>query len=176
MISLVLVLFFGLTGITLNHPDWTFGDQTERTTATGTLPAGYDDSGTVDFLAITEFVRSTYDVSAPVSDYSADSSQGSIGFAGPGYAASVVFDVQTGAYTVSIEQQGFVAVMNDMHKGRNTGSAWKWVIDVAAGFLVFVAVTGLGIQLFMRKRRTRALLIAGGGLLITIVMIAIALN
>ncbi|MEO6123457.1 MAG: PepSY-associated TM helix domain-containing protein [Ilumatobacteraceae bacterium] len=28
MISLLVVLFFGITGITLNHPDWTFGDST----------------------------------------------------------------------------------------------------------------------------------------------------
>ena len=40
MISLLVVLFFGLTGITLNHPDWTFGGSATKDTHTGTLPAG----------------------------------------------------------------------------------------------------------------------------------------
>ena len=30
MISLLIVLFFGLTGITLNHPKWTFGQVTNE--------------------------------------------------------------------------------------------------------------------------------------------------
>lgn len=35
MIALFIVLFFGVTGITLNHPDWTFGDATSRTANIG---------------------------------------------------------------------------------------------------------------------------------------------
>jgi len=61
--------------------------------------------GNVDFLAVTEFVRAKYGISAPVSDYGADAAQGHVSFAGPGYAAAVVFDVATSTYTVDIEQQ-----------------------------------------------------------------------
>ncbi len=173
MISLLIVLFFGATGITLNHPDWTFGLKAKHTTATGTLPAGYERNGTADLLVVTEFVRSTYGISAPVSEHQADASQGSVSFAGPGYAASVTFDVPTGAYTVTVDQQGLVGVLNDLHKGRNSGSSWKWVIDVAGGLLVVVALTGLGIQLFMRKNRRLALGIALGGVALTVVLIAV---
>lgn len=160
MISLLVVLFFGITGITLNHPSWTFGDEATRTTATGTLPDGAIADGTVDFLAIAEYVRSTYDVSAPVGDYSVNATTGSIGFKGPGYAADLVFDVTTSEYSITIEEQGFVAVMNDLHKGRDTSTLWKWVIDVAAVFLVAVAITGLAIQLLTRKRRRAAVVVA----------------
>ena len=61
--------------------------------------------------------------------------------------------------------------MNDLHKGRDTSAAWKWVIDVSAGFLVVISLTGIGMQLFLRKRRTRALLFAAGGLIATVVFI-----
>ena len=176
MISFLVVLFFGITGITLNHPNWTLGTKADVSTNTGTLPAGFDKNGNVDFLAVSEFIRSTYGVSAAVSEYNADTAQGSIAFNGPGYAASAVFDVHTGAYTLTITQQGFVAVMNDLHKGRDASSSWKWVIDVSGGFLVFVAITGLGIQIFMRKRRVRSLLYAAGGAVLLIVLIYATLN
>ena len=176
MISFLVVLFFGITGITLNHPNWTLGTKPDVSTNTGTLPAGFDKNGNVDFLAVSEFIRTKYGVSAAVSEYNADTVQGSIGFNGPGYAASVVFDVHTGAYTLTITQQGFVAVMNDLHKGRDATSSWKWVIDVSGGFLVFVAITGLGIQIFMRKRRVRSLLYAAGGAVLLIVLIYTTLN
>ncbi len=169
MISLLVVLFFGITGLTLNHPTWTFGDDPVHTTHSGTLPDGSVAPGAVDFLAITEFVRNTYDVSAPVGDYSADENSGTIGFKGPGYAADVRFDVATGEYTLTVDELGFVAVMNDLHKGRDTNTAWAWVIDVSAIFLVVVAMTGLAIQLLTRKRRRRALLVAGACTVVSIV-------
>ena len=81
----------------------------------------------------------------------------------------------TGAYEFSELRLGFVAIINDLHKGRDAPGSWKWVIDVSAGLLVLVSITGLGIQLFQRKRRTRALVFAALGLVLTIVVVWVAL-
>ncbi len=175
MISLIVVLFFGITGLTLNHPSWTLGDATDRATYTGTLPTGFQVNGTVDFLTVSEFVRSKYSVSGEVSGHDLAGNEGSISYRAPGYAADLFFEVDSAAYQLVVEQQGFVGVMNDLHKGRDAPGSWKWVIDISAGLLVLVAVTGLGIQVFQRKRRTRALLFAAGGLVLTIVLLFFAL-
>src|SRR4051794_9666627 len=59
MTSLLIVLFFALTGITLNHPTW-FGAGTPQTqTASGTLPGSSLPGGTADPLTISEYLRST---------------------------------------------------------------------------------------------------------------------
>jgi uncharacterized protein len=171
MISLLIVLFFGLTGLTLNHPSWTFGDHPTTTTSNGTIPTGFASGGNVDFLAVTEYVRTTDGVRGTVADYGADAAVGNVSFKGPGYAADLQFDVVTGAYQLTVVQQGWVGVLNDLHKGRDTGSSWKWVIDASALFLVLVAVTGLGIQLFQRKRRRRALIFASVAGLVSLVLI-----
>jgi hypothetical protein len=171
MISLLLVLFFGLTGLTLNHPDWTFGDKATTTTQTGRMTFDVAPKGSVDFLSVSEFLRKKYGISADVSDHSATSGQGSISYRGPGYAADVTFSTETGAYSLTVEQQGFVGVMNDLHKGRDTSSSWKWVIDVVAVFLVVIALSGLGLQLFLRRRRRGALIVAGVGVLVAILLI-----
>ncbi len=181
MIALLVVLFFAVTGITLNHPEWTFGDEVETETISGdfpfetTLPAGDGSDASVDFLTISEYVRDTYDVSGSVDSFSVANGEGSIAYKNPGYSANVFFDVETGAFDLTVEQQGWVAVMNDMHKGRDTGSAWKWTIDIAAGFLVAISLTGLVMQFFLRKRRRSALITAGVGSVVTVVLIALAL-
>lgn len=169
MISLALVLFFGLTGLTLNHPNWTFGDSVATTSESGTLAFDVAPGGTVDYLAVSEFLRNRYGISADVGDYGTTGNQGSISYRAPGYSADATFDVTTGAYRVTVEQQGFVAVMNDLHKGRDTNGAWNWLIDVVAGFLVLISLTGLGLQLFLRRRRRSAVVVAAVGLAIAVV-------
>lgn len=176
MFSLLLVLFFGATGVTLNHPSWTFGTSGSQQVVSGTLPAGFETNGTVDFLAVSQYLQETEGVRGEATDYSADTTQGSMSFKGPGYAADVFFDVDTGKYDLTVDQQGLLAVMNDLHKGRNTGGTWNWTIDVAGGLLVAVAVTGLGLQFFLKRRRTRAYIVAGVGGLISLVLILLTVN
>ena len=175
MVSLIIVLFFGVTGLTLNHPSWTLGDDTDRTTSTGQLPADSVVDGRVDFLTVSEFIRSEHGVSGEVTEHDLAGNDGTISYRGPGYAADLSFSVDSGTYRLTVEQQGFVGVMNDLHKGRDAPGSWKWVIDVSAGLLVLVSVTGLGIQLFQRKRRTRALVFAALGLVVTILFTIVAL-
>ena len=48
---------------------------------------------------------------------------------------------------------GLAAILNDLHKGRDSGKAWGWVIDASAVFMTFVSVTGIVLLLFLQKRR-----------------------
>jgi hypothetical protein len=175
MVSLAVVLFFGVTGLTLNHPEWTFGDGVDRASYSGTLPADYRTGDVVDFLVVSEFVRDEHDVSGQVGEHRIDGSEGTIAYRAPGYAADLTFDVDSGAYTLAVEQQGFVGVINDLHKGRDAPGAWKWVIDASAIMLVLVALTGFGIQLLQRRRRVRAVLFATLGLALTAVLVFVAI-
>jgi uncharacterized protein len=174
MISLLVVLFFALTGITLNHPDWVFGTQEVTKNTTGTLPATWQANGKPDWLTVVEYLRASAGVKGIAGDYviagSADP-QDSLGFHAPGYSADVFIAKDTGAYKLSVTQQGFVAVLNDFHKGRDSGGAWAWVIDVSGGFLALIALTGLGLLLYLKKIRRAALLtMLGGAVLIGVLM------
>ncbi len=53
---------------------------------------------------------------------------------------------------------GIIAVINDLHKGRDTGKAWSWVIDFSAIFMIVISVTGLILLVFLKKKRTNGLL------------------
>lgn len=177
MIALLIVLFFGITGITLNHPDWTFGSETNQTSASGTLSVELRlEDGSIDWLSIAEEIRADYDVKGKVSDFGVTGSEGNITFVNPGYAANLFFDATDGSFDLTVEQQGFVAVMNDLHKGRDSQSSWGWVIDLSAGFLVVISITGLTMQFFLRKRRRSALVSVAVGGVISVIMIWIAIR
>lgn len=177
MFALLVVLFFGITGITLNHPQWTFGDDVDTSTVAGTLPfAATLADGSVDYLTISEYVRDEYGVHGDVDSFQTTNGEASIAYKSAGYAADVFVDVDAGTFELTVEQQGWVAVLNDLHKGRDTDSSWNWAIDIAGGFLVAIALTGLAMQFFLRKRRRSAFVAVGVGALVVIVLAAATLR
>jgi len=156
--SLLLILFFSITGITLNHPDWAFGSaevQTEKTGSLATVSNWQKVDGQVDWLKVTEFLRKEKLVHGQLGDYRADEVEADMNFTAAGYAADVVIDMKTGEYTVYSDSQGFVAVMNDLHKGRYTSKSWNLAIDIAAIFLLVVSITGLALLLLLKKIRIK---------------------
>ncbi len=176
MITLIIVMFFGLTGIALNHPEWTFGEEVSVETFEGEFPFEVTNvDGVVQFLSISEFVRAEYGVTGQVDSFDESNGEGTIAYRNAGFSADLLFDVEDGAYDLTVSQEGWVAVFRDLHRGEDTGGLWSWVIDVTAGFLVTLSITGLTMQLLMRKRRRSALLTAGAGVLVVGVLVAITL-
>jgi uncharacterized protein len=174
MICLLLVLFFALTGITLNHPSW--GANTSTKTVTGSLPATWKKGDTIDWLVVDEHLRGTNGVTGQVSDHHNDSGETSITFNGPGYTANALIDPATGSYQLKTEAQGLIGVMNDIHKGRNTTSSFTWVIDVVAIFLALISLTGLFLQFFIRRRRRSAYITAAVGAVLGLVLLYLSVG
>ena len=171
MIAFLLIFFFGITGITLNHPTWTFGSDIQMSTVEGQLPFSptFADN-TADYLTISEFARSELGVSGSVDSFETTNDTIGITYRNPGYGADLFVDAVDGTYQLNVEQQGWVAVLNDLHKGRNSGSTWSWVIDVSAAFLVVVSLTGLLMQFFLRRRRRSAFISVAVGSILTVVL------
>ncbi len=173
--TLLLVLFFSLTGITLNHPDWMLGSEAQRQSLEGTLPETWKTGETVNWLEVSEYFRNELGVHGQVSDYRNDDTEAQISFNAPGYSADAFIKMDTGSYTLSTDSQGWVAVMNDLHRGRDTGTTWRWVIDLSAAFLVLVAITGIALLLFLKKIRTAGLVAIALGSIATFVFMMIAM-
>jgi uncharacterized protein len=176
MISFVVVLFFAVTGVTLNHPTWSIGTSSSKSTVKGTLPAATVTGATVDWLAVSEYLRKTHDVRGSVTDKRLDGTDATLSYLGPGYQADAFFSTTDRVYELDVERQGIVGVINDLHKGRDTKASWKWLIDVSGILLALVSLTGLTLQFFIRKRKVSALTSAlvGGLLLGVLVWIAVS--
>jgi hypothetical protein len=71
----------------------------------------------------------------------------------PGGDAWVSIDRATGRITAETTDRGWISYLNDLHKGRNAGTAWAWFIDIFAGACILFTLTGLLLlQLHARHR------------------------
>lgn len=61
----------------------------------------------------------------------------------PGGDAWLSIDKDTGEVIYENTSRGAIAYLNDLHKGRYTGVAWKWFLDVFAIACIIFSVTGL---------------------------------
>ena len=77
-----------------------------------------------------------------VNDFRIEDNELSISFKGPGYAADVLVDRATGRYELTETRMGWIAVLNDLHKGRDAGKGWARLIDVSAVLMTVVSITG----------------------------------
>lgn len=168
MLSFLVVLFFAVTGLTLNHAEWFDGEQVERK-ATGTLPAAWvntPDTAAIKKLQVVELLRQKYRVQGAVSEFLVEEEQCAVSFKGPGYSADAFINRHDGTFKLTEQRLGLVAVLNDLHKGRDSGAKWSWVIDVSAGFLTLVSLSGLAMLFFLKNKRANGVLvlIVGGAI------------
>ena len=172
MVSFALVLFFAVTGLTLNHADW-FEDQSVTAEYTGKLAPAWvsgPDTASVQKLSVVEYLRSEHGLKGAVSDFRIDERECSVSFRGPGYSADAFINRSSGDYQLTETRLGLVAVMNDLHKGRDTGAGWAWVIDLSAIFMALVSTTGLVLLLFLKKRRVSGLVWLLIGLVVSVLL------
>jgi len=168
MLSFAILLFFAATGLSLNHAEW-FEGQRNAARYQGILDVAWmktSDPSVVEQDKIVEFLRHSHEIKGTVSEVHVDEDQCEIVFKGPGYEADASIDRKTGKYDLSVSRFGLVAVLNDLHKGRDTGGKWSAVIDFSAVLMTLVSLTGLTLIFFLNKRRVFGLVIAVTGALL----------
>ena len=169
-ICLVGMLMFAITGFTLNHAADIKAEPkvVERTAvvppellrkaqaageAGGALPA-----------EVRDWARKALKARAPATaqvEWSPDEAY--VDLPGPGSDAALTIDFGNGEARYEQTTRGAVAYLNDLHKGRNTGAAWKLFIDVFVVGCVVFCVTGLVLlQLHSWQRRSTWPLVAAG--------------
>lgn len=181
MALLLIVLFFSVTGITLNRPEWFESSQPNIEQQTAMIPNeilkasdnGYEpnEDELIDFLTSDLGLRgspSNLDVFTSVEAGKLIEGEASLDFKGPGYNASVYIDLLTGKAEIESTNYGVVALLNDLHKGRNSGEVWKWFIDITALLMIFFVLTGVCLLLPKKKTLNTSLKWTAFGSIITL--------
>ena len=159
-ICLVAMLLFSITGITLNHSA-AIEAKPETLTRKVEMPAsvkralGSREEGTAPLPGtVSDWLNDVLPVSIGVqpAEWSADEVY--LSLPRPGGDAWLSIDRATGAVEYERTTRGVIAYLNDLHKGRNAGTAWRWFIDVFALACLVFCVTGLFLlQMHARQRR-----------------------
>ena len=161
MLGLGALLFFSVTGITLNHPSWLLGSRRRTDKVEGRMEVAWLALGrgedAVDKLQVVEHLRRQHGLPGLVDDFRVEDAECSVAIKGPGASADVTVDRKTGEYRGERIREGWVAVVNDLHKGRHAGPAWAWLIDVSGALLAVVSASGLWLLWYVRRRRATGL-------------------
>lgn len=169
-VSLIGLLLFAFTGITLNHAaDVEGSPQTvERSAALPpalrpmVAPDDAPDSKKPLPPQIAAWVEKEIGLRGS-GDAEWSSDEIYLALPRPGGDGWVSIDRQNGTVTSEATSRGWVSYLNDLHKGRNTGSVWKWFIDIFAVACFLFALTGLLLlQLHAAKRPSTWPLVAIG--------------
>ena len=159
-ISLVGLLLFVITGFTLNHAA-DIGSEPKIVEGTATI----DDSARpgIERLATegkaplpddlrAELSRQT-GLSIPAAPAEFTEDEVYLAMPRPGGDGWIAIDRQSGEMTWEATDRGWIAYLNDLHKGRDTGAVWRLFIDVfVLGSLVFI---GTGFVLLWLHGRNR---------------------
>lgn len=165
MVSFAILFFFAVTGLTLNHAEWFFSGKERVSQHNGKVDPKWasGSDGPVAKLEIAEQLRKVDHIKGSVAEFRVEEKQCAVVFKGPGYSADVTVSRETGEYEVTETRMGFVAVINDLHKGRDTGRSWSVIIDASAVLMVLVSVTGTVLLFFLKRRRVEGVVVAVAG-------------
>lgn len=173
-LSLIGMLFFAATGITLNNADTFENPVPVITKHAATLPqdllsqinAKSPNQDRAVPESLRTWVRATWGIALSPKSVDWRDEELFIDLKRPGVDAWLSVDRKTGAVQYEADDRGWVAFFNDLHKGKNAGQVWSWLINLlGAGFLVF-SITGLLILQVHAKSRWSIWPITGLGLVL----------
>lgn len=177
MLMLFILLFFTLTGLTLNNRQWL---PTPNISNAVELPLAEKFSGVVfttdtaeqQGQAVWQWLKSEQGLSGGELSvhWSADESLLMLDVKRPGGYTLVEVLPEEQAVWYENHSLGWMAVVNDLHMGRYSGKVWSWFIDVSAVVMLLFTLTGFWLVLFHPKRRSRTLLLSGFGTLLMLVI------
>lgn len=162
-VCLIGMLLFSFTGITLNHAAEISADPVieERSftleAAHTDLLAPMPESGVTDSLPsdIVSEIKAAINVSVANRQVEWTDVDAYIALPRPGGDAWLSVDRTTGEVVYELTTRGAVSYLNDLHKGRNTGRAWSWFIDIFSVASILFCLTGLWLlQIHAGKRRS----------------------
>jgi len=171
-LSLAALLLFSFTGVTLNHAG-AIGAKPEISTGTGQLPTGLlrslaedaREEGNYPLPAeLGRWIESQLRVDVSGRDAEWSDEEIYVSAPGPGRDAWVSIDRSSGAAKYEVTSRGWLAYLNDLHKGRNTGTVWKLFIDVVAIACLVFALTGIGLLWMAAKQRRSTWPTVGAGI------------
>lgn len=168
MVSFIIVLFFAVSGLTLNHANWFEGKEVVSKLA-GKVPLKWvkvKDTAAIAKLEIVQLLKRVHNIKGDVSDFFIDDNQCTVSFKGPGYSAEAFVDRQNGGYKLTETRRGLVATINDLHTGRDTGKKWSFLIDAAGIFMTLLSITGIIMICFIKKKRLKGFILIGVGALL----------
>ncbi|MFA3791930.1 PepSY-associated TM helix domain-containing protein [Aliiglaciecola sp. SL4] len=177
------MLLFAVTGITLNHAADIPAEPTfisvEEQLPTPLLQQWLSASSSPERLSskINDWLYANHKIALPRQYNSEwDGAEFYLPLARPGGDAWLAIDTETGDFIYEDTDRGWLAYFNDLHKGRDSGTVWRWFIDIFAGGCIIFSVTGLILLWRQSSHRQATAPLAALGVLIPLVLMLLFIH
>ncbi len=176
-VSLVSMLLFAVTGITLNHSA-AIEAKPRVTTREGMLAApmievlsGEPRTGRTELTPrLADALGAALGVEVAGREVEWSEGEAYIALPRPGGDAWISIDRESGALTYERTDRGWISYLNDLHKGRHTGAAWSLFIDAFAVASVVFCITGLLLLQMYARSRASTWPLVGVGLAVPVLL------
>lgn len=166
-----LMIFFCITGITLNHLDWV-SQSKEPEVWQDQIPAEVlEDFKQPISESLLDWLSAQHSLATPTNiEWDEETKEVMLDYAHPAGFAFVIVDSTTGNYSIDYQKGSIWLIANDLHKGRHAGAVWSWLLDLSAVFMVLFSVTGLILLWQNRPKRKLGIVLTLAGTLTPILL------
>ena len=171
--AFLILMFFALTGLLLNNTDW-FEPAKDENTVTVTLSPELleklraQENPSTDIL---NFVRTKQDIVGRYQSSEVMDTEVMVRLESPAGSTDVWAMLDTGEVEISTKPASTVSLINDLHRGKNAGTAWSWLIDISAIVILILSIAGFILFLSIKSRLMPHLLLTAISLAVFILLI-----
>lgn len=158
-LAFLLLMFFSFTGLTLNHPEWFEERATELPSQHFTLPAPV-------LAQVQQDLSQQHSAANPVLDFLHGQAQTYgqfksseqlddemlIRLEGVQGNTDLTVNLRSGEVEVLTTPARLIDTVNDLHRGKNTGTSWRWLIDATAILILLLSLAGYVLFFGLKKR------------------------
>ena len=171
--AFLTLLFFSVTGLLLNHPEWFEPAKTEQTTQLilpeSILKSIKQQENPSD--AILNYVRQQQNVVGRYQSSEVMDNEVMIRLESPAGATDIWVMTDTGETEITQKPASTVSMLNDLHRGKNSGLAWSWLIDISAIIVIALSLVGYILFLSIKTRLVTHLVLTAASLALIILLI-----
>jgi len=153
--AFLALIFFSATGVLLNHPEWLGEEEADPVAITAQLSqsevtaamTSADPGAALGLLAAGRMklmgAYSSADIGGGEAFLRFESVKGS---------SDVTVDLKSGAARGRVRAADALMVLDDLHRGKNVGAYWRWVIDIAGVVVLLLSIVGYVLFFTLRFR------------------------
>ena len=162
--AFIALIFFSVTGVLLNHPEWFEDYEPAERTLSVTLSQAQiaaAKAGKEPARALAAAAAEKVSLPGAYSSGDIEGDQAIIRLDGPKGTSDLNIDLATGQGEVRTTKASFNGLMMDLHRGKNSGVPWRVFIDAIAYLVLAMSLLGYILFFSLRFRLKTSLVLTG---------------
>lgn len=171
--AFLTLVFFSVTGLLLNHPDW-FEPAQDETSHVITLPKellksieGKENPSD----EILDYVRSKQDLVGRYKSSEVMDGEVMIHLESPAGSSDVWVTLDNAEAEITTKPASTVSLINELHRGKNASTAWSWMIDISAVLILLLSIAGYILFLSIKTRLVTHLILTAVSIALLLLLI-----